>query len=237
MTVCSRCDARRLSSWIMRATSSLPDPVGPRIRTAMSLLAAVRIHSRTTNILSSVPISSRNRCTAGERSSGLDGGRRSRKASISLRSCSTTGGRNRYRVPCSSVSSAAIPKATSSRTQFSMSRRIRPNACMRAGTSNGVSCAFERNRSNPARRGDCTSAWKRSSTSSPGAGSEARMVTVTRVAVPAARRSGACSTRTGTARSASSSGSRLAFCGRGTERRSYRQTTRSGRPRRTGCGR
>ena len=41
----------------------------------MSDFAAVRIHSKTTSIFSSVPISSRKRWTDGDRSSGLAGGR------------------------------------------------------------------------------------------------------------------------------------------------------------------
>ena len=57
---------RRLSSWIIRATTSLPDPVGPRISTEMSDLAAVRIHSNTTSIFSSRPIISRKRWTDGD---------------------------------------------------------------------------------------------------------------------------------------------------------------------------
>ena len=57
---------RRLSSWIIRATTSLPDPVGPRISTEMSDLAAVRIHSKTISIFSSRPIISRKRWTDGD---------------------------------------------------------------------------------------------------------------------------------------------------------------------------
>ena len=56
----------RLSSWIIRATTSLPEPVGPRISTEMSDLAAVRIHSKTISIFSSRPIISRKRCTDGD---------------------------------------------------------------------------------------------------------------------------------------------------------------------------
>ena len=72
---------RRLSSWIIRATTSLPDPVGPRISTEMSDLAAVRIHSKTTSIFSSRPIISRKRWTDGDWSSWLTVARRSRKSS------------------------------------------------------------------------------------------------------------------------------------------------------------
>ena len=57
----------------MRATTSLPDPVGPRISTEMSDLAAVRIHSKTISIFSSRPIISRKRCTDGDWSSVLTG--------------------------------------------------------------------------------------------------------------------------------------------------------------------
>jgi hypothetical protein len=65
----------------MRATTSLPDPVGPRISTEMPDLAAVRIHSKTISIFSSRPIISRNRCTDGDWSSVLIAARRSRNAS------------------------------------------------------------------------------------------------------------------------------------------------------------
>jgi hypothetical protein len=74
---------RRLSSWIIRATTSLPEPVGPRISTEMSDLAAVRIHSKTTSIFSSRPIISRKRWTDGDWSSVLTAARRSRKWSRS----------------------------------------------------------------------------------------------------------------------------------------------------------
>ena len=56
---------RRLNSWIIRATTSLPDPVGPRISTEMSDFAAVLIHSKTISIFSSRPIISRKRRTEG----------------------------------------------------------------------------------------------------------------------------------------------------------------------------
>ena len=74
---------RRDRSWIIRATSSLPDPVGPRIRTEMSDLAAVRIHSKTTSIFSSRPIISRKRWTAGDWSSVETAARPSRNVSSS----------------------------------------------------------------------------------------------------------------------------------------------------------
>ena len=74
---------RRDRSWIIRATSSLPDPVGPRISTEMSDLAAVRIHSKTTSIFSSRPIISRKRWTDGDWSSVEIAARRSRKVSTS----------------------------------------------------------------------------------------------------------------------------------------------------------
>jgi hypothetical protein len=65
----------------MRATTSLPDPVGPRMSTEMSDLAAVRIHSKTISIFSSRPIISRKRCTDGDWSSVLIAARRSRNGS------------------------------------------------------------------------------------------------------------------------------------------------------------
>ena len=65
----------------MRATTSLPDPVGPRMSTEMSDLAAVRIHSKTTSIFSSRPIISRKRWTEGAWSSVLMAARRSRNVS------------------------------------------------------------------------------------------------------------------------------------------------------------
>ena len=74
---------RRDSSWIIRATTSLPAPVGPRISTEMSDLAAVRIHSKMASIFSSRPIISRKRCTDGEVSSMPTAARRSRKVSSS----------------------------------------------------------------------------------------------------------------------------------------------------------
>ena len=83
---------RRLSSWIIRATTSLPEPVGPRISTEMSDLAAVRIHSKTTSIFSSRPIISRNRWTDGDWSSVLTAARRSRNVSSRLRTAVLSGG-------------------------------------------------------------------------------------------------------------------------------------------------
>ena len=61
------------------------------INTEISDFAAVRIHSKTTSIFSSVPIISRKRCAAGERSSALAGTRRWRKASTSARAVSDIG--------------------------------------------------------------------------------------------------------------------------------------------------
>ena len=75
---------RRDSSWIIRATTSLPAPVGPRMSTEMSDLAAVRIHSKMASIFSSRPMSSRKRCTDGEVSSMPTAARRSRNVSSSL---------------------------------------------------------------------------------------------------------------------------------------------------------
>ena len=80
LTAWNRASPRRDRSWIIRATSSLPDPVGPRISTEMSDLAAVRIHSKTISIFSSRPIISRKRCTDGDWSSVEIAARRSRKA-------------------------------------------------------------------------------------------------------------------------------------------------------------
>ncbi|HEV3486964.1 MAG TPA: hypothetical protein VG106_16245 [Vicinamibacterales bacterium] len=81
----------------MRATTSLPDPVGPRISTEMSDLAAVRIHSKTTSIFSSRPIISRKRWTAGDRSSWLTVARRSRNWSSRSRIASLSGWACAYR--------------------------------------------------------------------------------------------------------------------------------------------
>ena len=68
----------------MRATSSLPEPVGPRMSTEISDLAAVRIHSKTISIFSSRPIISRKRWTDGDWSSVLMVARRSRNSSSSF---------------------------------------------------------------------------------------------------------------------------------------------------------
>ena len=55
----------------MRAATSLPEPVGPRISTAISDFEAARIDSKTTSIFSSRPMRSRKCCAAGEVSSTL----------------------------------------------------------------------------------------------------------------------------------------------------------------------
>ena len=60
---------------------------------------------------------------------------------------------------------APAPKPTSSRMQFSTSSRIRPNVCISDSTSKASSGRAQRKRRSAARSGDCTSAWKRASTS------------------------------------------------------------------------
>src|SRR2546423_1645864 len=90
----------------MRATTSLPDPVGPRISTAMSDFAAVRIHSNTISIFSSRPIISRKRWTDGAWSSVLIAARLSRnlssraaESSFSRRAALQRGGVVAYEAP------------------------------------------------------------------------------------------------------------------------------------------
>ena len=70
---------------MIRATTSLPDPVGPRIITERSVLATVRIDSKIIIIFSSRPIISRKRWTDGDRSSVDSPGRSARKSSSELR--------------------------------------------------------------------------------------------------------------------------------------------------------
>ena len=128
---------RRLSSWIIRATTSLPDPVGPRISTEMSDFAAVRIHSKTTSIFSSRPIISRNRWTdrrailVADRRRAVRGIRRAARGGRRRRAAAGRSAACRARRAC-----ATTPNVTSSRRQFSMSSRIRPNVCISASTSN-----------------------------------------------------------------------------------------------------
>ena len=119
----------------MRATTSLPEPVGPSISTEMSDLAAVRIHSKTTSIFSSRPIISRKRCTDGDWSSVLTAARRSRK--WSSRSADRVVGRPLGRVARRlSPESAGRRRSRPARlTQFSTSSRSRPNVCINYSTS------------------------------------------------------------------------------------------------------
>ncbi len=97
--------------------------------TEMSDLAAVRIHSNTISIFSSRPIISRNRCTDGDWSSVLIWARRSRKASSSSATLARSGRLALMRWGESPVR-RATPKSTSSLTQFSTSRRMRPKVAM-----------------------------------------------------------------------------------------------------------
>ena len=55
--------------------------------------------------------------------------------------------------------------STSSRTQLSTSSRMRPNVCISVSTSKDSSGRAQRKRRIAARSGDCTSDWKRASTS------------------------------------------------------------------------
>ena len=113
-----------------------------------------------TSIFSSRPIISRKRWTAGERSSLLTVARRSRNSSS--RSCSDLAFGldeavlRRARRPAIFL---AMPNATSSRTQFSTSSRMRPNVCISASTSKVSSGRAHMKRRIAARSGDCTSAW------------------------------------------------------------------------------
>ena len=153
---------RALSSWIIRDTTSLPEPVGPRISTEMSDLAAVRIHSNTISIFSSRPIISRKRCTDGDWSSVLIAARRSRNASSSW-AIGARSGRLALKRPGASSRRRASPKSTSSFRQFSTSRRMRPNVAISDSMSKDSSGRAFRKRTNPARSGDCTRLRNRAS--------------------------------------------------------------------------
>ena len=101
----------------------------------MSDFAAVRIHSKMTSIFSSLPIISRKRWTAGERSSLLTVARRSRNSSSRSWMTSPSGCTKPYFGAPGPAVFFAMPNAASSRTQFSTSSRIRPNVCISASTS------------------------------------------------------------------------------------------------------
>src|SRR5688500_8709531 len=148
----------------MRATTSLPEPVGPRISTEMSDLAAVRIHSKMASIFSSRPIISRKRCTDGDASSMPRLARPSRNVSSSLATASLSG-LTAANVGGSPAIFLTTPKSTSSLMQLSTSRRIRPNVCMINSDSNASSGRALRKRRMPARSGDCTSDLNRASRS------------------------------------------------------------------------
>src|SRR5687767_2726750 len=148
----------------MRATTSLPAPVGPRISTEMSDLAAVRIHSKIASIFSSRPIISRKRCTDGDASSTPRLARPSRKVSSSFADGSFSG-LTAVKVGGSPGIFFTTPNSTSSLMQLSTSRRMRPNVCMITSDSKASSGRALRKRRMPARSGDCTSDLKRVSRS------------------------------------------------------------------------
>ena len=123
----------------------------------MSDFAAVRIHSKIASIFSSRPIISRKRCTDGDDSSMPRLARPSRKisSSFAMGSCSgwTAPNRSADRRRCFFTT----PNSTSSLTQLSTSRRMRPNACMMVSLSKDSPGRALRKRRMPARSGDCTS--------------------------------------------------------------------------------
>ena len=139
----------------------------------MSDLAAVRIHSKTTSIFSSRPIISRKRWTDGDWSSVLTVARRSRKWSRSSTIASFDGRSAEYLGGWLAGITCATPKSTSSLTQFSTSRRRRPNVCISDSTSKPSSGRALMYRRSPARSGDWTRLRKRVSRS---AGSAVFMV-------------------------------------------------------------
>ena len=139
----------------MRATTSLPDPVGPRMSTEISDLAAVLIHSKTTSIFSSRPIISRKRWTEGAWSSVLMAARRSRNVSNRRAMLSLCGRCAAYFGTWPGIL-RTTPNSISSFRQFWTSSRMRPKVAMRLSASNASSGRALRNRNSPARRGDCT---------------------------------------------------------------------------------
>ena len=126
---------RRLSSWIIRATTSLPEPVGPRISTEMSDLAAVRIHSKT---IEHLLVAADHLAEALDRRRLVFGADRGAALEEVIEQLGhRLVGRPLARMYRGGLpaTTCATPKSTSSRTQFSTSSRSRPNVCISDSTS------------------------------------------------------------------------------------------------------